>query len=59
MNVWKALKLIYRTEGVKRGLFKGVSLTWFKAPIAITIAFNVNDGMRAQISQVMNGDRSQ
>ena len=37
------LVTIYRQEGVVNGLFKGVSLTWVKGPLAAAIGFTAND----------------
>jgi len=37
------LVTIYRQEGVVNGLFKGVSLTWIKGPLAAAIGFTAND----------------
>jgi len=48
-GTWQALVHIYRTEGVSGGLFKGVALTWLKAPIAVGISFCINDFLKAQM----------
>lgn len=34
---------IYREEGVRRGLFKGASLTMLKGPVAVAVTFVMND----------------
>lgn len=42
-SVWAGLRTIYMTEGLKNGLFKGVTLTWVKGPFAAAIGFTAND----------------
>eukprot|EP00050_Salpingoeca_kvevrii_P021604 m.113113 g.113113 ORF g.113113 m.113113 type:complete len:592 (+) comp9415_c2_seq1:814-2589(+) len=40
---WPAITTIYRSEGLVGGLFKGLSVTWLKGPIAVGISFAAND----------------
>lgn len=42
-SIWAGMRTIYMTEGVKNGLFKGVTLTWMKGPFAAAIGFTAND----------------
>ena len=42
-SIWTGLRTIYYTEGVRNGLFKGVTLTWVKGPFAAAIGFTAND----------------
>lgn len=42
----RALFHIARTEGIRNGLFKGLMLTWMKAPLTTAIGFTVNDKLK-------------
>lgn len=46
-GLFKSLKTIYETEGVRRGLFKGVGLTWIKGPVAAAVGFTANDALQS------------
>ena len=42
-SVSQGLLRIYQTEGLRNGLFKGVTLTWLKGPLASALGFTAND----------------
>eukprot|EP00040_Diaphanoeca_grandis_P033676 m.206714 g.206714 ORF g.206714 m.206714 type:complete len:669 (-) comp32964_c0_seq1:31-2037(-) len=49
-SVWATLRNIYITEG-KAGLFKGVTLTYVKAPIAVALSFTINDSIKQYLTE--------
>jgi solute carrier family 25 protein 42 len=41
------LRTIYEQEGIRKGLFKGVGLTWIKGPVAAAVGFTANDALQS------------
>ena len=50
-GLFQSLKTIYATEGIKRGLFRGVGLTWIKAPVAAAVGFTANDALQSAVPE--------
>ena len=48
-GVIQTLLLVAREEGVIRGLYKGVSLNWFKGPVALGISFSTFDALKTYL----------
>lgn len=44
--------LFYREEGIRHGLYKGLSMNWIKGPIAVGISFSTFDTLKIFLEQV-------
>jgi len=51
VSSWDALRSIAEKEGLRGGLYKGVTMNWLKGPIAVAVAFFVNDAVKAHFRE--------
>ena len=41
-----------RTEGLRGGLYKGVTMNWVKGPVSVAVSFFVNDSVKAYFREL-------
>jgi solute carrier family 25 protein 42 len=51
VGVGEAVRRIVNEEGVRRGLYKGLSMNWFKGPLAVGVSLSVNDCLKDFIAR--------
>ncbi|GMI09033.1 hypothetical protein TrVE_jg12366 [Triparma verrucosa] len=49
-TVWETMKTVYEEQGL-RGLYKGLTLNWFKGPIAFSISFTTFDFIKMRLDE--------
>jgi len=55
VTVVGTLLTVYRNEGIYRGWYKGLSMNLIKGPIAVSIAYTVNDYVRIVLDWFIRG----
>ena len=43
LGAWATARKILREEGIRRGLYKGVTMNWLKGPISVGVSFMTFD----------------
>ncbi|CAH0557721.1 unnamed protein product [Brassicogethes aeneus] len=52
-SIYKTLKYVYTNEGLRRGLYKGLSMNWIKGPIAVGISYATYDSAKSFLRNVI------
>jgi len=51
-SILASLRYIAGTEGIKKGLYKGLSMNWIKGPIAVGISFTTFEHIQRQLRRL-------
>ena len=51
-SITASLRYVVRTEGIVRGLYKGLSMNWIKGPIAVGISFTTFEHVQRQLRKL-------
>ena len=51
-SIVSTIKYVLRTEGLRKGLYKGLSMNWIKGPIAVGVSFTTFDLVQKQLRKI-------
>ena len=51
VSPWRVLVDIAKTEGLRKGLYKGVTMNWLKGPVSVVVSFFVNYSVKAYLRE--------
>ena len=51
-SILASLRYVTRTEGIVKGLYKGLSMNWIKGPIAVGISFTTFEHVQRQLRRL-------
>jgi len=51
-SILTSMRYVARTEGIVKGLYKGLSMNWIKGPIAVGISFTTFEHVQRQLRRL-------
>mmetsp|Transcript_74983 Transcript_74983/g.175971 ORF Transcript_74983/g.175971 Transcript_74983/m.175971 type:complete len:196 (+) Transcript_74983:383-970(+) len=51
LGIWGTMKEVAINQGIRKGLYKGLSMNWFKGPVAVGISFTTFETLKALLAK--------